>query len=148
MRGWVGDCGQCARPAQQRIETLRFRIRHSAGVSRRRPVVELSVCFGVITKAQAFLHDVHISPYEQGNRNNHAAVRPRRLLLHKKELLKISQVLDQKGCTFIPLNVYLSHGLVKVEMGICKGKVQYDKRQDLKKKTADREAARAIQTRK
>lgn len=87
-----------------------------------------------IKNSEAFIIGMHISKYEQGNIFNHKETRDRRLLLHKKEILKISQKIQLKGLTVIPLKLYINNGLAKLEIAICEGKKLYDKREDLKEK--------------
>ena len=94
------------------------------------------------------LRDLDIQPYEHGNRFNHAPNRPRRLLLHRKEIDRLRGQVEQKRLTLIPLTVYLKHGLVKVELALCKGKQQEDRREELKRRAADREAERAMARRR
>lgn len=106
--------------------------------------VSLAGGFAREDKGQIWLHGVNISPYEQGNRFNHDPIRVRRLLLHKKEILKLAAQSQQKGCSLIPLGMFLRRGLVKLELGVCKGKTLGDKRETLRRKTAEREARRAI----
>lgn len=91
---------------------------------------------------EMFVYGMHISPYEKGNIFNRDPLRVRKLLLHKKEIRKISSYADQQGCSIIPLKVYITGGLVKIEIGLCKGKKLYDKRQDIAKKDQKREAER------
>ena len=91
---------------------------------------------------ELFLVNAHITEYAWANRNNHDPLRPRKLLLHKRELAKLSQVLDRQGLTLIPLSIYFKFGRVKVELGLCKGKKNYDKRETLKSKSAQREMER------
>ncbi|MBM4149000.1 MAG: SsrA-binding protein SmpB [Lentisphaerae bacterium] len=90
------------------------------------------------------LHGLNIPPYEQGNRFNHDPVRPRRLLLHRREIEKLRAAAEEKGCALVPLAVNIRRGWVKVEIGICKGKTHGDKRETLKRRTADRETRREI----
>ncbi len=97
-----------------------------------------------VEKGQAFLYDVTVPTYEFGNVFNHDTTRCRRLLLHKKEIIKLGSKVNEKGLTLIPLSVYLKNGKVKIKLGICRGKTQYDKRDTIKQRTADREARRAI----
>ena len=87
---------------------------------------------------------MHISPYEKGNIFNKDPVRTRKLLLHRHEIRKIEGQITQKGYTMVPLNVYFKGSLVKVEIGLAKGKKLYDKRQDIAKKDQRREAERKI----
>ena len=89
------------------------------------------------------LYDVHIAPYECGNRFNHEPTRPRTLLLHRREIEKLRGLVAQKGYTLIPLNLYFRKRWAKVEIGLCKGKQDEDKRESLRRKDADREARRA-----
>ncbi len=91
---------------------------------------------------ELFLIGSHIAEYEWANRNNHDPLRPRKLLLHKRELAKISQLLDRQGLTLIPLCVYFKHGRIKVELGLGRGKKNYDKRESLKLKSAQRDIER------
>ena len=93
---------------------------------------------------RAELIGMTVEAYEHGNRFNHVADRSRRLLLHKREILMLGMQTDQKGRALIPLAVYLKRGKVKVEIGVCSGKRQADKRETLKRATAKREADRAI----
>ncbi len=86
----------------------------------------------------------HISVYEFGNIHNHEPERERKLLVHKEELKKLSRKVDEKGFTLVPLKVYLKKGLVKVEVGICKGKKNYDKRETIKDRDLKKDAAREM----
>ena len=97
---------------------------------------------------EAFLLNAHIGPYSHGNIANHDATRKRKLLLHRHQIEKLYGAIIKDGMTIIPLRMYLKSGRVKVELGVCKGKKKYDKRQDLKKKTADREMDRAMKNSK
>ncbi|MDA3798586.1 MAG: SsrA-binding protein SmpB [Kiritimatiellae bacterium] len=97
-----------------------------------------------IDDGQAFLFDVNIPAYEYGNVFNHDTTRCRRLLLHKKEIIKLGSRVDEKGLALIPLSVYLKDGKIKIKVGVCRGKTQYDKRETIKRKDADREARRAM----
>lgn len=93
-----------------------------------------------IQKGEVFIYGMHISPYEKGNIFNRDPLRARKLLLHRYEIRKIEGQIAQKGYTLVPLNVYLKGSLMKVEVGLAKGKKQYDKRQDIAKKDQRREA--------
>lgn len=107
---------------------------------------QINDSFARIEKAQLFLYHAHISEYAFGNLFNHNPYRPRKLLLHRRELEKIKMAMDAGGAVVVPIRMYLKQGLVKVEIGLCKGKKQYDKRQDLKRKEDEREMARAIKS--
>ena len=91
---------------------------------------------------EVFVYNMHISPYEKGNIFNTDPLRVRKLLLHRQEIRKIQGHITQKGYTIVPLSVYFSGSLVKVEIGLAKGKKLYDKRQDIAKKDQRREAER------
>ncbi len=106
--------------------------------------ISLNEAFGKVENGQVFLHDVQIQPYEFGNRFNHDAKRVKRLLLHKREILKLNGNLITKGLTLVPLRMYLKNRRFKVELGLCKGKHTFDKRETIKRRTADREAQRVI----
>ena len=95
-----------------------------------------------IENGEVILYGMHISPYEKGNIFNKDPLRVRKLLLHKREIRKIEGQIAQKGYTVVPLSVYFSGNLVKVEIGLAKGKKLYDKRQDIAKKDQRREAER------
>ena len=94
-----------------------------------------------IKNGEVFVYGMHISPYEHGNIFNKDPLRSRKLLLNKKEINKLIGLINQKGYSLIPLNMYFKGNLVKLELGIVKGKKLYDKRQDLAKKDAQRQIA-------
>ena len=100
-----------------------------------------------IQKGEVFIYGMHISPYEKGNIFNGDPLRARKLLLHRYEIRKIEGQIAQKGYTLVPLNVYLKGSLMKVEIGLAKGKKQYDKRQDIAKKDQRREAEKQFKVR-
>lgn len=93
-----------------------------------------------IEKGEVFIYNMHISPYEKGNIFNKDPLRVKKLLLHKYEINKVAGKIQQQGYALIPLNVYLSGSLVKIEVGLCRGKKLYDKRQDIAKRDQRREA--------
>ena len=95
----------------------------------------------------AFIYNMHISPYEQGNIFNKDPLRTRRLLLHKHEINKIAAAVTATGYTVVPLRVYFDHGLVKVDIGVAKGKKLYDKRQSIAKNDQRREAEKDFKIR-
>lgn len=109
----------------------------------RKNAINLKDSFCKIEDNEIFLYNCHISSYEQGNRFNHQAERTRKLLLNKKEILKISNKIKKDGYTVVPLEVFLSHGFAKVEIGLAKGKKIHDKRDDIAKKDQKREMDRA-----
>lgn len=102
---------------------------------------------GFSSAGEAWLKQVHISPYDQGNRFNHTENRERRLLLHRSEISKLVDAVERKGFTVVPLKIFLKGGWVKVEVAIARGKKLHDKRADSKEKTAVREMARALRHR-
>lgn len=109
---------------------------------------QLRDCFIVIRKGEAWLNGVHISPYSHGSIFNVDPERRRRLLLHKKEILKLQQQADRKGYSLIPLSMYFNpKGRVKVEVGVCRGKKEYDKRASIKERDTKREIDRALKAR-
>lgn len=101
-----------------------------------------SYCF--IENGQLYVRGMHVSPYEKGNIFNRDPLRERRLLMHKREILKLFNAVRLDGLTLIPLSVYLKRSRVKLEIGICRGKKLYDKREDIAKKTAQRETERSL----
>jgi SsrA-binding protein len=96
--------------------------------------ISLQEGFISVENGEAWLLNTHIAQYEQGNRNNHSPLRKRKLLLHKKEIIKMAKAVDQKGMTLVPLSLYLKRGKVKVKIGLCKGKDSKDKRNTIKKR--------------
>ena len=110
--------------------------------------VNLKDGFASVDNSEVFLKQVHISPYEQGNSFYKLdPMRPRKLLLHKSEINKLAGQIKMKGYTLMPLKVYFKGSLVKVEIGLARGKKLYDKRQDIAKKDAKREAERDFKIR-
>lgn len=106
--------------------------------------VQLVDSFANFEKGELFLHKAHIAEYAQGGPFfNHPPVRKRKLLLHKRELVRLADAIAQKGMTLVPLKVYFKHGLAKVELGLAKGKTKGDKRQSLKLKDSERDMDRA-----
>ena len=106
---------------------------------------QLRDCFIVIRHGEAWLNGVHIAPFSNGSIFNVEPERRRKLLLHKKEILKLEQRAAQQGYSLIPLSMYFSkEGRVKVEVGVCKGKKTYDKRASIKERDAKREIARSM----
>jgi len=113
----------------------------------RKSAINLKDSFCKIEDNEIFLYNCHISPYEQGNRYNHEAERTRKLLLTKKEILKMHSKIKKDGYTIIPLEVFIERGFAKVEIGLAKGKKIYDKRDDIAKKDQQREMDRASKKR-
>ncbi len=106
--------------------------------------VNLKDSYAIIKNNEVFLLNTHISHYEQGNIFNHDETRSRKLLLHKKEILKIRDQLTQQGFTLIPIKMYFKRNMVKVLLGIAKGKKNYDKRESIKKKDIERDIKKEL----
>lgn len=106
--------------------------------------VNLKDSYAIIKDNEVFLLNCHISPYSHGNIQNHDPLRTRKLLLHRKEISKLWGKLSQRGFTLVPLNIYFKKGKAKVEIGLCKGKRQYEKRETIKEKEAKREIQRHL----
>lgn len=110
--------------------------------------LNLKESYAKIQGGEVFIYNMHISPYEQGNRYNVDPLRERKLLLHKQEIRKLIGYTTQKGLTLVPLQVYLNdRGLVKMEIAVARGKKLYDKREDMAKKDADRRMERMMKNR-
>jgi len=95
-----------------------------------------------IEGSEVWLHNLNISAYEHGNIHNHDPERPRRLLLHKQEIKRLKRKVDEKGLTMVPLRFYLKKGIVKLELGLCRGKKLYDRREEIKKRDQKLDAER------
>jgi SsrA-binding protein len=105
---------------------------------------DLKDAYADVQENEVFLLHAHIDQYEQANRFNHDPVRPRKLLLHKHEIRRLISKTQEKGLTLIPTRMYFTHGKAKVEIGLAKGKKQYDKREDVKRRSAERDIQRAL----
>ena len=103
--------------------------------------------FARIMKEEVFLFNMHISPYDFGNLNNHEPTRTRKLLLHKKEIRRLVGHISGKGVALIPLKLYFKNGIVKVQLAIGKGKTSYDKRDALRRKAAEMEVQKVVRQR-
>ncbi len=126
--------------------------KYSAGIvltgteikSIRKGLINLKDGFARIENGEMWLYNVHISPYENGNRYNHEPLRIRKLLLTKQELKKLTGKIKETGLALIPLNINLQNGFAKIEIALAKGKTLHDKRESISKKTAKREIEKAI----
>lgn len=107
----------------------------------------LTDAFGIVNDGEVFLLNLHIGAYGHGNVYNHEPTRTRKLLLHKREIRRMIGAVERQGLTLVPLDLYFKHGRVKTRIALARGKQQHDKREDLKKKDADREIARALRSR-
>jgi SsrA-binding protein len=104
---------------------------------------QIGDAFARVEKEEVWLYNAHIDEYTPANRFGHEPKAPRKLLLHKSEIRKLSALMAVKGNALVPLSLYWKNGRVKVSLGVCKGKVEYDKRDDIKKREMDRELKRA-----
>lgn len=107
--------------------------------------VSFQDAFARVDGGEVWLHSLHISPYEQANRFNVDPVRPRRLLLNRREIRQLVAKTGQKGLTLVPLDIYFSRGYAKVTLAVARGKKLHDKREELKRRQQDREARRAME---
>ncbi|WP_432632675.1 SsrA-binding protein SmpB [Brachyspira sp.] len=110
----------------------------------RERAVNMSDSYASFKKGELFIVNMHISPYNFGNRNNHEPLRERKLLMKKREIKRLLGKVKEQGLTLIPISLYFSKGKVKVELALAKGKKLHDKRETLKRKTLDREMERYI----
>lgn len=109
--------------------------------------VNLKDSYARVENNEVFLHNMHISPYDQGNRFNHDPLRARKLLLNRSEIRRLIGLTREKGMALVPLRLYLLRGRVKLELAIARGKKQFDKRHDLAERTAKREIEKAFRDR-
>ncbi len=105
---------------------------------------QIADAFARVDKDEVWLHNAHIDEYSHGNLNNHAPKAPRKLLLHRREIRKLAELAKVKGHTIVPLSFYWKGSLVKVQIAVGKGKAEYDKRDDIKKREADRELKQVL----
>ena len=130
--------------------------RHEAGIalrgtevkSLRNGKVSFKDSYADLVDGELYLKGVHIAPYEQGNIHNHDPDRPRKLLMHKDELIRLGIKKTERGLTLVPLRLYFKNGKAKVEIGLCKGKQKADKRETLRQRVAERETERYLKERK
>ena len=108
---------------------------------------QIADAYARVEHDEVFLHNAHIDEYAQGNRQNHQPKAARKLLLHRSEIRKLFELASVKGNALVPLALYWKHGRVKVSLGVGKGKAQFDKREDLKRREADRDMKRATMRR-
>jgi SsrA-binding protein len=106
--------------------------------------VNLRDAYARVQNGEAWLYNMHVSPYEQGNRWNHEPTRPRKLLLHKEEIGKLARESQAQGLTLVPLRMYASKGVAKVELAVVRGKKQYDKRDAIADRESRRDLDRAV----
>jgi SsrA-binding protein len=129
--------------------------KHEAGIvlvgseikSIREGRASLREAYATVEGGEVWLHDMNISPYAYASHFGHEATRPRKLLLHKDEIKRLTGRITEKGYTLVPTRLYIKDGKAKVELGLAHGKRKYDKRREIAKKDADREIERAIRQR-
>lgn len=109
--------------------------------------VNLKDCYASVDRGELFVYGLHISPYEKGSFSNTDPLRPKKLLMHRSEILKLDQQVAKKGLTLVPLSVYLKNGRMKLELGVCRGKKLFDKRDSIQERDVKREIARAVRER-
>ena len=109
--------------------------------------VNLKESWAQVRKGEIWVEGMHISPYEQGNIFNRDPLRPKKLLMHKKEIRKLDAMVMRQGYTLVPLEIYLKDGRMKLQLGLCKGKQLHDKRDSMAKRDSDREIQRAMRNR-
>jgi len=107
----------------------------------------LTDAFGIVKDGEVFVLNLHIGAYTQANMFNHEATRTRKLLMHKREIRRLIGAVERQGLTLVPLDLYFKTGRVKLRLALVRGKQLHDKREDLKKKDAEREIARALRSR-
>jgi len=110
--------------------------------------VNLSDAYARPENGELWLYNSHIASYDAASYNTHEPIRPRKLLLHRKEINSLASKVVQKGLTLVPLKLYIKHGVAKVELGVAKGKKVYDKREAIARRDADREVERALKHRR
>lgn len=101
-------------------------------------------CYGIIKNHEVYLLNMYVGQYREGNIFNHEETRDRKLLLHKKEISKMEKYIEQKGYTLIPIKLYFKNNRLKVELGVCHGKKEYDKRESIKERDIKREVAKNL----
>lgn len=109
--------------------------------------VNLRGAFARVKQDEVWIEGMHIAPYEQGTYMNHDPMRPRKLLLHRRQIERLVVKTQAKGLTLVPLRLYFSHNLVKIELGLARGKKLYDKRDSIRERDVNREMARAMKQR-
>ncbi len=102
----------------------------------------LKDAYGIIKNGELFLLNMYIAPLEEGSSNNHSETRTRKLLMHKKEVLKLDKEVQLNGFTLVPLKLYFKHNIAKIELVLCRGKKNYDKRETIKQRDLEREASK------
>lgn len=106
--------------------------------------VNLKDSYARVENGELFVYNMHISPYDLGNRFNHDPLRPRKLLMHRREINKLAGYIQNKGYTLIPLSIYLKGSRAKIELGVARGKKEYDKRRSIAERDARREMERSF----
>ena len=109
--------------------------------------LNLKDCYASVDRNELFVYGMHVSPYEKGSFSNTDPLRPKKLLMHRYEILKLEQQVMKKGLTLVPLSVYLKNGRMKLELGVCRGKKAFDKRDSIAERDVKREIARTMRER-
>jgi SsrA-binding protein len=109
--------------------------------------LSFSDAYARIRNSEIWLYGLHVAEYTHGNLNNHDPDRIRKLLAHKSEIKRLRRKVDERGYTLVPIRVYQTHGLIKVELGLCKGKKTHDKREAIKRRDQKRDEARELRNR-
>jgi SsrA-binding protein len=116
--------------------------------SLRQGKASIKEAYGLLRNGEVWLEGMHITPYEQGNRYNHEPIRSRKLLMHRREIARLIGAVEQKGLALVPLELFFGpRGVAKVILGVGRGKKAHDRREDIKRRIADREMARALRGR-
>jgi len=106
--------------------------------------VQLAAAYARVRDGELWLQDMHIAPYSHAGYTRHEPQRERKLLLHRREIRRVRELLEEKGLTLIPLSLYLKRGKAKIELGVARGRKQYDRREAIKERDQSREMARAV----
>lgn len=109
--------------------------------------MNLKDSYASVDRSELFVYGMHVSPYEKGSFSNTDPLRPKKLLMHRNEILKLEQQVMKKGLTLVPLSVYLKNGRMKLELGVCRGKKAFDKRDSIAERDVKREIARTMRER-
>lgn len=110
----------------------------------RNGICNIKDCYGIIKDNEIYLLNMYVGQYKEGNIFNHNETRTRKLLLHKKEIVKIKKYLEIKGYTIVPIKLYFKNNLLKVQLGVCRGKKDYDKRESIKERDIKRDTLKML----
>lgn len=127
----------------EKVETG-IELRGTEVKSIRAGMINLQDSYAMANRGQLYIHHMHIGPYERGNRFNHEPYRTRKLLLHKKQIRYLTEEVEKKHLALVPLTVYFTKQWVKIELGLCKGRKKYDKRQKIAKEESKRQISKIL----